>query len=179
MILCVDSENGVLSLLQRRKPKKDATVKLRLTLSVGIITGVFAASAAFAATPGVMSHVSVYTIARDGHIEPLLGAPHRGQKVEYRVTYTNLSHSLVNNLHATLRIPSGLILVKTLNSPRPSASMDDLRFHRLVLRSTGAAATGYPAVFEPRHSYRVLRWNLPYLTPGMTRVVYAVFTVGR
>jgi len=148
-------------------------------LPAGMIAGVCAATCALASTPAVMSHVSVYKIARDGHIAPLRGAPFRGEKIEYRATYTNLSHGSVNNLHATLRVPTGLFLIKALNSPVPSTSIDGLRFHRLVLRSTGAASVGYPVVFEHGRSYHFLRWNISHLTPGMTRVVYAVFTVGR
>lgn len=154
-------------------------VKLRSMLPAAAIAGIFAVTSAFAATPAVMSHVSVYTIARDGHLVPLRGTPYRGEKIEYRVTYTNLSHGTVNNLHATLRVPTGLFLVKALDFPVPSTSVDGLRFHRLVLRSTGAASYGQPVVFEHGQSYRFLRWKLSYLTPGRTRVVYAVFTVGR
>ena len=40
-------------------------------------------------------------------------------------------------------------------------------------------SAGYPVVFEHGRSHRFLRWNVSYLNPGRTQVVYAVFTVGR
>lgn len=139
----------------------------------GLVTG------AFASVPAVTSHVSAYKVDKDGHIERIHGAAVRGEKIEYRVTYTNLSHRSIRNLPATLTVPGGLILVEAKNAPSPSASLDGRKFRKLALIGAEFSTAGAPVAAERNAHYRALRWNVSYLAPGRTQVVYAVFRVAK
>lgn len=144
-----------------------------------LIAGVFLAVPAFASVPAVFSHVSAYKVDKGGHVEPIHGAVVRGEKVEYRATYTNLSHGSVHDLPATLSVPDGLYLVKAKNSPSPSVSLDGRAFHKLVLKGSQRSASGTRPVDNEGAHCRFIRWNVPDLPPGRTQVVYAVFRVGK
>lgn len=127
------------------------------------------ATTAFASAPAVVSHVSAYKVDKSGHVEQIHGNVVRGEKVEYRATYTNLSHAFVRDLPATLIVPKGLFLVKAKGAA--AVSFDGREFYRLAM--TGST----PAAPETKTPYRYIRWNVPYLAPGRTQVVYAVFRV--
>lgn len=134
---------------------------------------------AFASVPAVASHVSAYKVDKDGHVERVHGAAVRGEKIEYRVTYTNLSHKSIRNLPATLTVPGGLLLVEAKSAPSPSASLDGRKFRKLTLTGSEFSGSGAPVAAEKNAHYRALRWNVSYLAPGRTQVIYAVFRVGR
>ncbi len=67
---------------------------------------------------------------RYGHVERVHGAIVNGEKIEYRATYTNLSHSSVHNLPATLVVPKGLFLLKAKRAA--VVSRDGRAFHNLA-----------------------------------------------
>lgn len=145
----------------------------------GILAGTSLITGAFASVPAVASHVSAYKVDKDGHVEHVHGAAIRGEKIEYRLTYTNLSHRSIRNLPATLTVPDGLFLVTAKSAPSPSASLDGREFHKLALAGSEFSASGVAVAAERNAHYRALRWNVSYLAPGRTQVVYAVFRVGK
>lgn len=152
-------------------------MKQRKIWLAGILASTCLATSAFASVPTVLSHVSAYKVDKDGHVEQVHGAVTRGDTIEYRVTYTNLSHGSIRNLPATLTVPNGLFLVKAKRTP--SVSVDGRAFHKLELTGSAFARAGAPVASEKATAYRFLRWNVSYLAPGRTEVVYAVFRVGK
>lgn len=154
-------------------------MKQRNIWLAGILAGAGLVTAAFASAPAVTSHLSAYKIDKSGRVERIHGNAVRGEKIEYRLTYTNLSHRSIRNLPATLTVPDGLFLVQAKSAPSPSASLDGRKFHKLALTGSDLATSGAPVAAEKNTHYRVLRWNVSYLAPGRTQVVYAVFRVGR
>lgn len=154
-------------------------MKQRNIWLAGVLAGTGLAAAAFASVPAVTSHLAAYKIDKDGHVERVHGGAVRGEKIEYRLTYTNLSHRSIRNLPATLAVPAGLFLVQAKSAPSPSASLDGREFHKLALTGSDLSASGAPVAAEKNAHYRALRWNVSYLAPGRTQVVYAVFRVGK
>ncbi len=107
--------------------------------------------------------------------ESFVAADHAapGDLIEYRAHFTNSSDKALLNLKPEIPVPAGLVLVLSSDTPAAAeGSLDGTGFLPLPLRDV----TGQPLSAD---KLRALRWNLPELKAGETRLYVLRATVAR
>lgn len=99
-----------------------------------------------------------------------------GDVLEYRVTYTNISEDTLNDVTATLPVPTtGVEYLAATAHPAPvEASTSGTRFAPTPLKRVVRLPDGkYQQQLVPASEYRFLRWPLGELSPGASKTVSA------
>lgn len=114
-------------------------------------------------------------VANPDGTESFVAADHAapGDLIEYRAHFSNSSDKPLHHLKPEIPVPAGLVLVPVSDKPAATeGSLDGTAFHPLPLRDVAGQAIATDKI-------RALRWSLPELKAGETRLFVLRASVAR